>query len=38
VAPGVAEYAWKAGLFVLELSGDSARLASAPSEFKPREW
>jgi ElaB/YqjD/DUF883 family membrane-anchored ribosome-binding protein len=33
VSPNVMEYAHKRGLFVLELSGESVRLAPAPAEF-----
>ncbi|GHU88255.1 hypothetical protein FACS189476_05050 [Spirochaetia bacterium] len=32
------DYAHSVGLFVLELTGDSVRLATPPAEFKPRQW
>jgi chromosome segregation ATPase len=32
------DYAYGAGLFVLELTGDSVGLAEIPAGFKPREW
>jgi uncharacterized protein YukE len=38
VSPNVMEYAHKRGLFVLELSGESVRLAPAPAGFAPRVW
>jgi phosphate uptake regulator len=38
VDPDVMEYAHKHGLFVLELSGESVRLAPAPAGFTPRVW
>jgi hypothetical protein len=38
VSPNVMEYAHKRGLFVLELSGESVRLAPAPDGFTPRVW
>jgi predicted RNase H-like nuclease (RuvC/YqgF family) len=38
VDPDVMEYAHKRGLFVLELSGESVRLAPAPAGFTPRVW
>ncbi|GHT52661.1 hypothetical protein FACS1894106_1860 [Spirochaetia bacterium] len=34
----ILDYAHSAGLFVLELTGDSVRLATPPKEFKPRQW
>jgi myosin heavy subunit len=38
VSPNVMEYAYKHGLFVLELSGESVRLAPAPAGFEPKVW
>jgi hypothetical protein len=38
VSPNVMEYAHKRGLFVLELSGESVRLAPAPAGFTPKVW
>jgi hypothetical protein len=34
----VMDYAHSAGLFVLELTGDSVRLAKPPKDFAPRQW
>jgi hypothetical protein len=34
----VREYAQECGLFVLELAGESVRLARSPDGFMPREW
>jgi hypothetical protein len=34
----VRDYAYGAGFFVLELTGDSVGLAEIPPGFKPREW
>jgi hypothetical protein len=34
----VLNYAHSAGLFVLELTGDSVRLAKPPAGFTPRQW
>jgi hypothetical protein len=38
VDPDVQAYAHSVGLFVLELTGESVRLADTPKEFKPRQW
>jgi DNA repair exonuclease SbcCD ATPase subunit len=38
VSPNVMEYAHEHGLFVLELSGESVRLAPAPAGFEPKVW
>jgi hypothetical protein len=38
VPPEVRDYAHENGLFVIELSGEAARLAPPPAGFKPREW
>ncbi|MDR1230085.1 MAG: hypothetical protein LBK61_01650 [Spirochaetaceae bacterium] len=38
VSPSVMEYAHEHGLFVLELSGESVRLAPAPAGFEPKVW
>jgi hypothetical protein len=36
--PGTAEYAHKAGFFVLELAGESVVLLDPPAGFTAREW
>jgi hypothetical protein len=38
MSPSVMEYAHEHGLFVLELSGESVRLAPAPAGFEPKVW
>ncbi|MDR1950444.1 MAG: hypothetical protein LBQ38_13725 [Spirochaetaceae bacterium] len=38
VDPDVQDYAHSAGLFVLELAGESVELAERPAGFVPREW
>jgi hypothetical protein len=38
VDPDVQAYAYSVGLFVLELTGESVRLAETPKEFIPRQW
>jgi hypothetical protein len=34
----VRDYAFSKGLFVLELTGDTAHLAPTPADFTPQEW
>jgi vacuolar-type H+-ATPase subunit I/STV1 len=36
--PDVKDYAYKAGFFVLELSGESVNLPKPPEGFEPRQW
>jgi hypothetical protein len=36
--PDIQKYAHSVGLFVLELTGESVRLAETPQEFEPRQW
>jgi ATPase subunit of ABC transporter with duplicated ATPase domains len=38
VARAVRKYAQECGLFVLELAGESVRMARSPEGFTPREW
>jgi hypothetical protein len=38
VPPDVREYAYGAGFFVLELRGESVRLAPPPKGFLPKQW
>ncbi|MDR2534576.1 MAG: hypothetical protein LBD29_00910, partial [Treponema sp.] len=38
VDPDVHNYAYKAGFFVLELTGASVRLIDPPEGFQPQEW
>jgi hypothetical protein len=38
VDPDIQKYAHSVGLFVLELTGESVRLAETPQEFEPRQW
>jgi hypothetical protein len=38
VDPDVKDYAYQCGFFVLELTGESVRLAEPPAGFAPREW
>jgi predicted RNase H-like nuclease (RuvC/YqgF family) len=38
VDPDVQAYAHSVGFFVLELTGESVRLAETPKEFEPRQW
>jgi hypothetical protein len=38
VDPDVKDYAYQCGFFVLELTGESVRLAPPPDGFTPREW
>ncbi|GHV11519.1 hypothetical protein FACS189491_02890 [Spirochaetia bacterium] len=38
VQPEIRDRAHKAGLFVLELTGESVQLVPAPQEFEPRQW
>jgi phenylalanyl-tRNA synthetase alpha subunit len=38
VDPDVQNYAQESGFFVLELTGESVRLAESPEGFKPRQW
>jgi hypothetical protein len=38
VDPDVMDYAYQCGLYVLELTGESVRLAPPPDGFTPREW
>jgi hypothetical protein len=38
VPPDTAEYAHKAGFFVLELAGESVVLLDTPAGFTAREW
>jgi hypothetical protein len=38
VPPDVQEYAFKAGFYVFELTGEPVNLVQVPEGFKPREW
>ncbi|GHV61377.1 hypothetical protein FACS1894195_1830 [Bacteroidia bacterium] len=38
VVSEVRDYAFSKGLFVLELTGDAADLATPPANFTPQEW
>jgi hypothetical protein len=38
VDPDIQAYAQSVGFFVLELTGESVRLATPPEGFKPRQW
>lgn len=38
VPPAAAEYAHRAGFFVLELAGESVTLLDTPADFAAREW
>ncbi|MDR0708080.1 MAG: hypothetical protein LBF60_09470 [Treponema sp.] len=38
VDPDVRDYAYKAGFFVLELSGESVNLLKPPEGFVPKHW
>ncbi|GHV86865.1 hypothetical protein AGMMS50255_1610 [Spirochaetia bacterium] len=38
VDPDILAYAHSAGFFVLELTGESVRLAKTPDGFNPRQW
>jgi uncharacterized protein YcfJ len=38
VSPTIMEYAHRCGFYVLELSGESVRLAEPPAGFKPKVW
>jgi hypothetical protein len=38
VDPEVGDYAYRAGFYVLELSGESVRLAGPPEGFAPKKW
>jgi hypothetical protein len=38
VAPEIMEYAYEAGFYVLELTGESVHLIPPPAGFTPRQW
>jgi hypothetical protein len=38
VPPEVRDYAHEKGLFVLELTGETARIVPPPDGFEPQEW
>jgi len=38
VDPDIKDYAYKAGFYVLELTGESVHLISPPKNFKPKNW
>jgi len=38
VAPDVKDYAYQAGFYVLELTGESVQLVPPPESFEPKRW
>jgi hypothetical protein len=38
VTPDIMRYAYEAGFYVLELTGESVHLVPPPAGFKPRQW
>jgi hypothetical protein len=38
VTPDIMRYAYEAGFYVLELTGESVHLVPPPEGFKPRQW